>query len=77
MRYTVTIDNFDDGFYPRNELDYVNYLKLILDRQDLATVISDELVKIAATKKEKYAIDLVVIAFVPYATEKNVLLTQT
>lgn len=40
MRDVVVIENLEGSFEPRNELDYVNYLKLILGRQDSATIIT-------------------------------------
>lgn len=32
MRYAVLIENLGDDFWPKNEMDYVNYIKLILGR---------------------------------------------
>lgn len=70
----VTIQNLNDNFTPKDELDYVNYLKLILGRHDESTKVSEPLVQIAADKKysDEKVVQRVVIAFIPNASEKDV-----
>jgi hypothetical protein len=47
----VVIQNLNDDFTPKDELDYVNYLKLILGRQDVSTKLSDSLVELTSNKR--------------------------
>lgn len=70
----MVIQNLDDNFTPKDELDYVNYLKLILGRQDVSTKLSDSLVELTSNKRysSQNSVERVVIAFVPFASDDDV-----
>jgi hypothetical protein len=70
----VVIQNLNDDFTPKDELDYVNYLKLILGRQDVSTKLSDSLVELTSNKRysSENSVRRVVIAFVPFASDDDV-----
>ena len=72
--HSVIIQNLEDDFSPKDELDYVNYLKLILGREDLPTSISSSLVELTSNKRYSpdNAVERVVIAFIPFAAAYDV-----
>lgn len=45
--HTVTIQNTRTDFTPKDELEYVNYLKIIMGRHDEATTLSPALLEFA------------------------------
>jgi hypothetical protein len=55
-------------------MDYVNYLKLILGRNDESTTISAGLSELAARERPSLAnaISRIVLAFIPYASKEDV-----
>jgi hypothetical protein len=72
--HAVIIQNLEDDFSPKDELDYVNYLKLILGREDLPTKVSPSLVELTSNKRYSpdSAVERVVIAFIPFAAAHDV-----
>lgn len=65
----VTIDGLHPEFIPSDELEYVNYLKLILGRHDESTSLSPAFTELASKIRPSFAnaLDQVALVFVPYA----------
>jgi hypothetical protein len=68
------IQNIADSFTPKDEFDYVNYLKLILGRQDESSKLSENLVQLATENRYSLgnSVERVVLAFIPYSTNEDV-----
>lgn len=53
--HTVTIQNTRTDFTPQSELEYVNYLKIIMGRHDEATTLSPALIEFAKEHRPSLA----------------------
>ena len=64
-QHTVTIQNTRTDFTPQNELEYVNYLKIIMGRHDEATILSPALLEFAKEHRPSLvnAPDHIMLAF--------------
>ena len=68
--HTVTIQNTRTDFAPQNELEYINYLKIIMGRHDEATILSPALIEFAKEHRPSLANapDHIMLAFMQHST---------